>query len=74
MKKKTFEVTQDLRCLITQGEISLDHTDYKYQRMFCNALEAIGMNYHLHVNESEGNAVVVKIMAEGSGIYENLHI
>lgn len=62
MRKISTEVIQDLRYFRKKGEIGFDLNNFKYYQMFCNALEATGTSYHLEVNESEENIIVIKMM------------
>ncbi|WP_260632198.1 hypothetical protein [Bacillus bingmayongensis] len=62
MRKVSTEVIQDLRYFRNKGQIGFDLNNFKYYKMFCNALEATGTSYHLEVNELEGNIIVFKMI------------
>ncbi|MBJ8056207.1 hypothetical protein JDS87_31265 [Bacillus cereus] len=62
MEKKIKKMMMDLKYLMNHGEVDMDISDARYQKMLFGALEATGKDYILYVHEQDKSTLFVSLV------------
>jgi len=62
LEKKIKKMMMDLKHLMNHGEVDMDITDFRYQKMLFGALEATGKDYTFHVHEQDESSLFVSLV------------
>ncbi|MBJ8190727.1 MULTISPECIES: hypothetical protein [Bacillus cereus group] len=61
MERKITNMMRDLKFLMKHGQVGIDLTDLRYQKLLCSAVEATGRNYSIDVRKQDESTLYLQL-------------